>query len=233
MPFIEERLGDESLSQWDVVDAEQLSSESLTEDEEEYATCDEGDPDSELDVDTECTPSLYAQLSDSADAVVLDFRTAEEQGAVSVTPSTLAVFFFFQDAGKREACWYMLQRTLKVSTDAWLDPELEHLPRGDGRTCECDGLSLVLLLRLDIPLLGHYTVAELDRKLEDLLGCPRGRGGRMNVILRRAARISYEIVPEHMRKHWLLEREEVLGVCSKCFISVLEQEEKESDGVSR
>lgn len=217
MACLGDRRGGEPLTCWQLVDAEQLSEASIT-DEEVYSSCEEGDMVSELDVTTECTRSLYARLRARPDTVVRDLRCGDERDAVLAAGCTLAVFLLFQDGAKRKLCWCLLQKALRVSADAWLDAESEHMSCVDGVGCECDGVSLVLLLRLETPLSGCYTAAELDRKVEALLGCPAREDGGLNVRLGRCSRISYEVVPVDTRDAWVARREEVLGDCVKCVV---------------
>lgn len=226
MSCIEQTLCCEPDGGWQLVDVEQLSWDSMTEEEEEeeddddYVSCDE------WDVVTECRPALYAQLCARADAPFFHLRSDDQQREqdvdqhveVDVSGSTLGVFLQFPDGATRDVCRYMLQKCLRVSAEAWWDAE-PHETRGVN-SCECDGSSLVLLLCPDALFSGRFIPAELDRKVEALLGCPARAGGGSSVVLARASSISYEVISGKNRGDWLSRRRDVLGTCSGSVVSV-------------
>ncbi|KAJ6782453.1 hypothetical protein PWT90_11216 [Aphanocladium album] len=158
-------------------------------------------------------PSLYAQLCDRADGVVLAFFDPDVVGLLYGgteldEPATFAVFLLFDSDEDRRCCWHMLKQSMAVSATAWFSRDV-----GEG---DLSGFTLVLMLHPDGLLHGVLAFDELDAELTGFLGdagsslCDVGSDARG-----RASRISYEVVEQDRCADWVQERERLFMHCDK------------------
>lgn len=198
-----------------VVEPDGLSSSGSRTGRKESVLCEDGEMGVEPCADARpCRSALYGEMLGEVayDAPVFDYRGGE---SFEGPKYTLVVFLYFRDAAKREACWSVLQRTLEVPAEAWLDGESES---------GCEGRSLLLWLRFGNTLGGCYSAAELDHRVEHLLGCPCSPDGGMNPTLQEAERISFQLIADEMLYSWTVKHEVWLDDCTHVSIAIGEQE---------
>lgn len=173
---------------------------------------------------------LYLTLRKQAGQAGADFCYLEDRPVVQAGGSTLAVFLLFRDETRRDECWSILDKTIKVRAEVWFSgQQCPQFPSTSGSESGGDDdegsdnideaaieeCSIVLLLDLHRPLSGCWTGPELQRAVEKYLGCPRSRGGRLSPTLKRMDFISFELIPLCEVETWLKTRSNTLAECRK------------------
>lgn len=192
----------------------------------------EGGCELRVDGDTGKPLSLYAQLCGRAMPMVYDYFALSSEVHHIQGGATLGVYFLFLDAGSMAACWHMLKQTLRVTATGWRTHTKEgDVAVKDGRWSRDDVVSFALLLRPSEYLRGTYSAAEVDRKLEEFLGCRRARGRRMNPVLKTAVQVTYELVPEDGIGAWVADRADLFCCCSVEALGVAQRREVTREAV--
>lgn len=170
---------------------------------------------------------LYLTLRKQAGQAGADFCYLQDRPVVQAGGSTLAVFLLFRDETRRDECWSILDKTIKVRAEVWFSGQQSpRSPSTSGSESSDDDnnsvdeaameeCSIVLLLDLYRPLSGRWTGPELQRAVEKYLGCPRSRGGRLSPTLKKMDFISFELIPLCEVETWLKTRSNTLAECRK------------------
>lgn len=162
---------------------------------------------------------VYSTLRERAGSAGADFCRFDDVIPVQAAQSTLAVYFLFGDETCRNECWTVLENRIKTKADVWLSgresPRSPSLSGSDSSATVGEACSLVLLLNVVLPLPGPWNRLELQREVERHLGCPRSRGGRLCPVLRKAHKLSFEVIASSAFEGWCEEREDLFGRCRK------------------
>lgn len=158
---------------------------------------------------------VYHGLRQRAGRAVYDFRDVKDrencQCVAVVGDITVAVYMLFHSKKARDMCLQAVRHGLKGPATVWLSRSLDR--RGSEGTSES---CIVLHVASSYwKVIETVRVSDVVGHLEDFLGCPSGRDGQLNGVLRQADAVCFETIPLNQSENWRRSRKDLLGDCKE------------------